>query len=104
LDTFPYNGMTTTADCICQGIPAVSLAGEAAVSRTGASLLTAVGLTRCIAATPDQYVSTATALADDLDALQTLRETLRRRMGLSPLCDGKAVAARLEAALMGIIA
>ncbi|HMD54491.1 MAG TPA: tetratricopeptide repeat protein, partial [Phycisphaerae bacterium] len=39
LDTFPYNGHTTTCDALWMGVPVVSMMGHTAVSRGGFSIL-----------------------------------------------------------------
>ena len=44
LDTFPYNGGTTTTEAIWQGVPVVTFHGDRWVSRTSASILQAAGL------------------------------------------------------------
>src|SRR6185295_285611 len=44
LDTFPYNGGTTTCHVLWMGVPVVSLAGELPVHRMGLSVLSQVGL------------------------------------------------------------
>ncbi len=44
LDTFPYNGTTTTCESMYMGSPIVTLAGRTHSSRVGASLLSVVGL------------------------------------------------------------
>ncbi len=45
LDTLPYNAGTTASDALWAGLPVLTLSGEAYVSRTAASLLTAIGAT-----------------------------------------------------------
>jgi protein O-GlcNAc transferase len=98
LDTFPYAGMTTTCDAMWMGVPTVTLAGQTHVSRTGVSLLSAVGLHELIASTPQEYASIAAGLAADLSRLVALRAGLRERMRSSPLLDGAGLARRLERA------
>ena len=46
LDTFPYNGHTTSMDSFWMGVPVVTLAGQTAVGRAGVSLATNLGLPR----------------------------------------------------------
>jgi predicted O-linked N-acetylglucosamine transferase (SPINDLY family) len=98
LDTFPYHGTTTTCESLWMGVPVVSLAGDAHVSRVGVSLLSNVGLPELIAQTPEQYVQIAAGLAKDLSCLAELRRTLRARMRASPLMDGARFARDVEAA------
>jgi protein O-GlcNAc transferase len=96
LDTFPYNGTTTTCETLWMGVPVVTLAGKSHVSRVSASLLTAVGLPELIADAPDQYVKIAVDLAHDLPRLTHIRSTLRQNMKNSPLCDGPGMARAME--------
>jgi protein O-GlcNAc transferase len=99
LDTYPYNGTTTTCEALYMGVPVVSLAGSVHASRVGASLLSAVGLPELVAATPEEFLTLATGLAADRGRLDTLRSTLRERLLGSALCDRAAYAARLAGAL-----
>ena len=92
LDSFPYNGVTTTCEALWMGVPVITLAGRAHAGRVGVSLLTAVGLEDLIAETPDEYAAIARRLADDLDRLSALRSDLRSRMTASPLCDQAGLA------------
>jgi predicted O-linked N-acetylglucosamine transferase (SPINDLY family) len=98
LDTFPYNGHTTTCDALWMGVPVVSLVGETHAARAGLSVLRAAGLERLAAATPEAYVRTATDLARDLAELEVLRHGLRFRMKASPLCDGPRLTRLIEEA------
>ena len=98
LDTFPYNGCTTTCDALWMGVPTVTLAGKAYAARMGVSLLTQVGLTDLITETPEQYVNVAASLASDVLRLNQLRCALRERMIHSPLMDYQGLARNIEAA------
>ena len=53
LDTFPYNGQTTSLDAFWQGVPVVTLVGTTPVARAGLSLLTNLGLSELVAETPE---------------------------------------------------
>jgi predicted O-linked N-acetylglucosamine transferase (SPINDLY family) len=98
LDTFPYNGHTTSLDSFWMGVPVITLVGKTVVGRAGLSQLTNLGLTELIAQTPEQYVQIAAELSGDLPRLAELRRTLRARMQASPLMDGPRFARNVEAA------
>jgi len=96
LDTFPYNGTTTTCEALWMGVPIITLAGSTHASRVGMSLLTNIGLPELVASTDEEYVSSAVNLACDLTKLRSLRETLRGRVMHSPLTDTKRFILNLE--------
>ena len=96
LDTFPFNGLTTSCEALWMGVPVITLAGTCYASRAGVSVLSNLGLKELIAETPDEYISIAVNLARDLKRLKSLREHLRNIMTRSPLCDAKRFTANLE--------
>ncbi len=98
LDTFPYNGTTTTCEALWMGVPVVTLAGRGHAARVSASLLAAVGLADWIAPTPEAFAARVVSAAADLPGLAGLRAGLREKMRRSPLCDARAHARGLEAA------
>jgi protein O-GlcNAc transferase len=98
LDTFPYNGHTTSLDSFWMGVPVITLVGNTVVGRAGLSQLTNLGLPELIARTPQEYVRIAAGLANDLPRLAELRRTLRPRMEASPLMDAPRFARNIEAA------
>jgi protein O-GlcNAc transferase len=102
LDTFPYNGHTTTCEALWMGVPVITLAGTTHAGRVGVSLLTQAGLAELITATPEAYVELAIELANDLPHLQGLRQSLRERLAASALCDAKGFTRALEAAYRGM--
>jgi protein O-GlcNAc transferase len=96
LDAFPYNGQTTTCDCLWMGVPVVSLRGASHVSRVTPALLERMDLGHLAARTVQQYVDTAAALAFDLGALTRLRSELRESMRTHSLTDGARLAREIE--------
>jgi predicted O-linked N-acetylglucosamine transferase (SPINDLY family) len=97
LDTFPYNGTTTTCEALWMGVPVVSRVGTVHMSRVGASLLDCIGLGELAARSDAAYVATAVALAHDGPRRARLRAGLRERLRASPLLDHAGFTRRLEA-------
>jgi protein O-GlcNAc transferase len=102
LDTFPYNGTTTTCEALWMGVPVVTLMGGTHRSRVGASLLRNVGLEGLVAHDAPSYREAAAALASDTERLEELRRSLRQTMAASPLTDGAGFTRDLEGAFREI--
>jgi protein O-GlcNAc transferase len=98
LDTFPYNGHTTSLDSLWMGVPVVTLVGRTVVGRAGLCFARNLGLDELVATTPERYVAIAAELARNLPRLQRLRADLRGRMRRSALMDGPRFAHSLESA------
>ena len=98
LDTFPFQGMTTTFLALWMGVPVVSLAGRDHMTRVGSSILSNAGLPELAASSHDAYVEAAARLASDLPALSALRAALRPRLQQSALMDAPRFARNVEAA------
>jgi len=96
LDTFPYNGHTTSLDSYWMGVPVVTLVGPTVVGRAGWSQLSNLGLTELAARTEDEFVRIACTLARDLPRLAGLRAGLRTRMQCSPLMDAPRFTLAIE--------
>jgi len=99
LDSFPYNGATTTMEALWMGTPVVSLAGRRHAARVGASLLGAAGLADLVATDARGFVAAAARLAADADGRRSLAAGLRDRLASGPLLDGAAMARALEDAI-----
>jgi protein O-GlcNAc transferase len=98
LDTFPYNGHTTSIDAFWMGVPVVTLIGRTVVGRAGWSQLSNLGLTELAATDADQFVAIAKDLAENLLRLNELRDGLRQRLQESPLMDAPRFARSIESA------
>ena len=99
LDTFPYNGATTTCEALWMGVPVVSLRGHTHPSRVGASILSAIGRADWVASDDERYVVIATALAADLQGLAAWRVEARERLCAGPLLDREGFTRQFEALL-----
>lgn len=98
LDSFPYNGHTTSLDSFWMGVPVVTLVGKTAVARAGWCQLCNLGLPELAGNSPAEFVNIATELAHNLPRLTELRATLRERMQASPLMDAPRFARNIESA------
>lgn len=98
LDTYPYNGTTTTCEALFMGVPVVSLAGRVHVSRVGTSLLEQAGLPELVATTETDYIEKAVNLASDVDKILHYRTSLREILQKSPLMDAEGFTLTLESA------
>lgn len=94
LDTFPYNGTTTTCEALWMGVPVLTMAGNSQRARTGASLLIHAGLGDWVARDDRDFVGIASRWAEKTEALNVLRLSLRERLQQSPIGDAKAFASK----------
>ena len=98
LDTFPYNGTTTTCEALWLGLPVITLSGNRHSARVSQSILNRLDLSNLVANNPQQFVAIATRLAADRRYLADLRSSLRAKMTQSRLMDAKAHTVAIETA------
>jgi predicted O-linked N-acetylglucosamine transferase (SPINDLY family) len=98
LDTFPYNGHTTSLDSYWMGVPVVTAIGKTAVGRAGWSQLSNLNLRELAGETGEDFVRIAVELAKNLPRLGELRRSLRARIEQSPLMDAGRFARGVEQA------
>lgn len=94
LDTWPHVGGITTLEGAMCGVPCVTLLGDRAPSRVSASILTQMGLTDWVAATPNEYVEIAVAKAGQ--DLTELRASLPERLANTSTGDPVRYTRELE--------
>lgn len=80
LDTFPFNGLTVTANALWMGVPCVTLAGNTSASRAGTALLSRVGLERFAVSNKEEFLETAVFHARHPETLSAVRLSLREKM------------------------
>jgi predicted O-linked N-acetylglucosamine transferase (SPINDLY family) len=98
LDTFPYNGHTTTSDMLWAGLPVLTKKGGCFAARVSESLLNAVGLEDLVAEDGDDFVVRATALATNPSHLAEVRQRLVQNLKTAPLFDTIRFTRHLERA------
>jgi predicted O-linked N-acetylglucosamine transferase (SPINDLY family) len=98
LDTFPYNGHTTSLDSLWMGVPVVTRVGRTSVGRGGLSQLFQLDLPELAAESDEAFVGIAAALGQDLSRLAALRRELRTRLERSALMDASRFARHVEQA------
>jgi predicted O-linked N-acetylglucosamine transferase (SPINDLY family) len=103
LDTFPYNGHTTTSDMLWAGLPVLTKRGSNFASRVSESLLNAVGLPELVAGDDRDFVDLAVDLAENSDRRANLREKLVLARPTAPLFDPEAFCTALESAFTTMI-
>nr|WP_234891461.1 MULTISPECIES: hypothetical protein [Rhizobium/Agrobacterium group] len=96
LDTFIYNGHTTTSDALWAGVPVLTKKGKAFAGRVSESLLKAVGLPELVAQDADDFIARAVDLAEHPDRLEALRMRLRTQILTAPLFDAERFTRHLE--------
>jgi protein O-GlcNAc transferase len=99
LETFPYNGGTSTTDAIWQGVPVIAFQGDRWASRMSASILRAGGLEEFVARDLEDYVSLASrwgSSSDTRERLDELRRTMRSKLSASSVCDTVRFARDME--------
>jgi predicted O-linked N-acetylglucosamine transferase (SPINDLY family) len=98
LDTFPYNGHTTSLDSLWMGVPVVTRVGRTSVGRGGLTQLFQLDLLELAAESDEAFVAIAAALGQDLVRLAALRAQLRPRLERSALMDAPRFARQVERA------
>ena len=98
LDTFPYNGGTTSLHTLWMGVPIVSLKTEHEFGKAGFALLASVELQNLCAISEQEYMETAVALASDGENINHTRKILRTRLLQSMYLDSKKITEDVESA------
>jgi predicted O-linked N-acetylglucosamine transferase (SPINDLY family) len=98
LDTFPYNGATTTMEALWMERPLVTLVGQQFAARNSYTMMMNAGITEGISWTPEEYVAWGIRLGTEPELRQQVAWKLRQSKQSAPLWNGKAFARQMEAA------
>lgn len=98
LDTFPYNGHTTTSEKLWCGLPMLTHKGSNFASRVSESLLKAIGLPEMVCDSTEDYIARAVHYFHNRDELAGVRERLVENRFTQPLFDADRFCRHLESA------
>ena len=98
LDTFPYNGATTTLETLWMGIPLVTRVGQQFAARNSYTMLKNVGVEEGIAWTDEEYIEWGVRLGTDAALRQQIHEKLRQSRQTSPLWNAEKFTRNMERA------
>jgi len=98
LDTYPYNGATTTLETLWMGVPLVTRVGQQFSARNSYAFMMNVGLTEGIAWTDEEYVEWGVKLGKDPMLRQQISWKLRQSRQTSPLWNAKQFTREMEKA------
>jgi len=104
LDTFPYNGHTTSSDALWAGLPLPTLKGSNFASRVSESLLKNIGLPDLVCDTEQDYVDLVVELAQNREKREMVRSWIEQNRFQSPLFDTERFTRHLETAFETMIA
>ena len=99
LDTFPYNGETTTCNALWMGVPTLTLSQQTVASWVGTSILGHFNLQSFAAHNETDFLEKGLLMANNLIELSKIRAGLRERFATSAKCQPQLVAASMERAL-----
>jgi predicted O-linked N-acetylglucosamine transferase (SPINDLY family) len=96
LDTFPYNGATTTLETLWMGVPLVTRVGDQFASRNSYTMLVNAGIEAGIAWNDQEYVEWGVRYGTEPDLRQQIHWQLLKSRQSAPLWNGKQFTQEVE--------
>jgi predicted O-linked N-acetylglucosamine transferase (SPINDLY family) len=96
LDTYPYNGATTTLETLWAGVPVVTMVGQQFASRNSYAFLSNAGITEGIATSAEEYVNWGVRFGTDESLRQRVAMKLRESRHTSPLWNAQKFTREME--------
>jgi predicted O-linked N-acetylglucosamine transferase (SPINDLY family) len=98
LDTYPYNGATTTMEALWMELPIVTRVGEQFAARNSYTMMVNVGISEGIAWSDDEYLEWGIRLGEDSALRSSIAYRLRHSRQTAPLWNAAAFAKDMERA------
>ena len=96
LDTYPYNGATTTLETLWMCIPLVTRVGEQFAARNSYTMMMNSGISEGIAWTDAEYIEWGIRLGKDAALRQDIASRLRTSRQTAPLWNGEKFTRDME--------
>ena len=103
LDTFPYNGGTTSLESFWMCVPVLTKKGETFLSKCGESLNISLGLDEWVCIDEIDYINKAIYMSKNIDRLQFAKHYLLNNRKKFKLFDSKNLAENLAVAFKDMI-
>jgi predicted O-linked N-acetylglucosamine transferase (SPINDLY family) len=98
LDTFPYNGATTTLETLWMGIPMVTQVGQQFSARNSYTFMLNAGITEGIAWSEQEYIDWGIKLGLDRELRWQIKGKLHAARATAPVWDAKQFTLDIEQA------
>ena len=103
LDTFPYNGGTTSLEASWMCVPVLVKRGNSFLSKCGESINISLGLDDLICNTDTDYINKAIDLCKNIDKLKSVKNYLIKNRKNFKIFDSKSFADELSVAFKNMI-
>ncbi|HBB34440.1 MAG TPA: O-linked N-acetylglucosamine transferase, SPINDLY family protein [Cyanobacteria bacterium UBA8803] len=98
LDTYPYNGATTTLETLWMCVPLVTRVGQQFAARNSYTMMINAGVTEGIAWTDQEYIEWGVRLGEDAVLRQQISWRLRQSRQTAPLWNAEQFTREMEKA------
>jgi protein O-GlcNAc transferase len=92
LDTYPYNGGTTTLEAYSMCVPVLTLVGANFISRCGYSVNSNLGLNEWSCFSYDEYIEKGISFAKNIKLLEQIRKYLIEKRNKTPVFNSELFA------------
>jgi len=103
LDTFPYNGGTTSLESFWMCVPLLTIKGNTFLSKCGESLNITLGLDEWICHDEIDYINKAIYMSQNIDKLQSVKNYLFDNRKKFKIFDSKNLAENLSVAFKDMV-
>ncbi|PHX88716.1 MAG: hypothetical protein CK535_05490 [Pelagibacteraceae bacterium] len=98
LDTFPYNGHTTSSEALKSNLLLVTLQGSSFQSRVSASIINNLKLNELITSNIEDYIKLSVELAKNVDKYNELKNQLKNNLKIEGISTNEIYTKNLETA------